>query len=52
LKDYQSVREAIAGLSAYFSFYNNERPHQALDYRTPYQVYFEHSKQPALELSF
>jgi putative transposase len=52
LKDYQSVREAIAGLRAYFSFYNNERPHQALDYRTPRQVYFDHSKQPALEWSF
>jgi putative transposase len=52
LKDYQSVRDAIAGLRAYFSFYNNERPHQALDYRTPQQVYFAYSKQPALELSF
>jgi len=52
LKDYQSVREAIAGLRAYFRFYNHERPHQALDYRTPQQVYFEHSKAPTLELSF
>jgi putative transposase len=52
LKDYQSIRDAIAVLRAYFSFYNNERPHQALDYRTPQQVYFDHSKHPALELSF
>ena len=43
LKDYQSVRDAIAGLRAYFSFYNDERPHQALDYRTPQQVYFAYS---------
>jgi hypothetical protein len=28
-----------AGLKAYFPFYNEERPHQALDYRTPAQVY-------------
>jgi putative transposase len=52
LKDYQSVRDAIAGLRAYFSFYNDERPHQALDYRTPQQLYFAYSKEPALELSF
>lgn len=52
LKDYQSVREAVSGLKAYFSFYNDERPHQALDYRTPRQVYFAHSNEPALELSF
>lgn len=52
LKDYTSVREAISGIRAYFIFYNNERPHQALDYRTPRQVYFVHSKEPALELSF
>lgn len=35
LKDYQSVSEAIEGLDRYFEFYNRERLHQALDYRTP-----------------
>jgi len=29
---------AKAGLDAYFSFYNNQRPHQALGYRTPVEV--------------
>lgn len=39
LKDYQQVRDAAHGLGTYFSFYNMERPHQSLDYRTPYEVY-------------
>jgi putative transposase len=41
LKAYESVAEARAGIGAYLSFYNNERPHQALDYRTPAQVFKE-----------
>ena len=40
LKDYQDVRQARESLTAYFAFYNNERPHQALAYRTPAQMYF------------
>ena len=39
LKDYQSVVELLRGLTEYFEFYNHERPHQALDYRTPAAVY-------------
>ena len=39
LKDYQTVAEAASGLTAYFRFYNHERPHQALAYQTPAQVY-------------
>ncbi len=34
-------REARQRPSGYFGFYNHERPHQALDYRTSAQVYFE-----------
>ena len=41
LKDYASVPEARAGLGAYFAFYNHERSHQALAYRTPTAVYGE-----------
>jgi putative transposase len=40
LKDYRDVGEAKAGLSQYFRFYNEERIHQALDYRTPQSVHF------------
>ena len=39
LKDYQTVAEAVRGLERYFRFYNHERPHQALGYQTPAQVY-------------
>ncbi len=39
LSDYQSVAEARTGLSAYLRFYNEERLHQALEYRTPGAVY-------------
>jgi len=40
LKEYQSVTDAFCGLSRYFDFYNHERLHQSLDYRTPQQVHF------------
>ena len=41
--DYASPREARAGLSRYLAFYNHERPHQALNYQTPAEVYFQPS---------
>jgi len=40
LHEYRTVAEARAHLAAYFRFYNEERPHQALGYRTPHEVYF------------
>lgn len=39
LKGYQTIPEARAGLIEYFEFYNRERFHQALDNKTPWQVY-------------
>jgi putative transposase len=39
LKDYQSVTEARAGIGNYFRFYNQERLHQSLEYRTPAGLY-------------
>ena len=41
LKAYSSVLEARKGLEDYFRFYNGLRPHQALGYRTPAQVFHE-----------
>jgi putative transposase len=38
LKAYQDGREAKVSLGGYFRFYNAERPHQALGYRTPTEV--------------
>lgn len=43
LKAYDTVAEARAGIAAWFRFYNHERPHQALDYRTPWQAFQEGS---------
>jgi len=40
LKDYASVPELDAGLNAYFRFYNFDRPHQSLAYRTPAEMHF------------
>jgi putative transposase len=37
---YDSVTEAHRGLAHYFTFYNQGRPHSALDGRTPDMVYF------------
>jgi len=39
LKAYQNGTEARSELSNYFNFYNTERPHQALGYRTPAEVF-------------
>jgi putative transposase len=39
LKAYQNGSEARRGIGAYLAFYNQERPHQALGYRTPGQVF-------------
>jgi putative transposase len=40
LKDYATGAECHAGLGAYLRFYCVERPHQALAYRTPAEVYW------------
>lgn len=39
LKEYADGQAAREGLAAYFDFYNRERPHQALAWRTPAAVY-------------
>ena len=39
LADYGTPREARQGLSSYLTFYNQERPHQALGYLTPAAVH-------------
>jgi putative transposase len=39
VRGYERVVELQQGLGRYFPFYNEERPHQALDYRRPAEVY-------------
>jgi putative transposase len=39
LNAYASVAEARTGIAAWFGFYNEERQHQSLGYRTPRQAY-------------
>ncbi|WP_366760411.1 integrase core domain-containing protein [uncultured Thiodictyon sp.] len=39
IKGYASLPELLLGLTEYFAFYNGERPHQSLGYRTPDDVY-------------
>jgi hypothetical protein len=41
LKAYANVAEARQGITAYSEFYNYQRLHQALAYRTPRQVFDE-----------
>ncbi len=40
LKAYVNAGEARRELGAYFRFYNHRRPHQALGYRTPAEVFY------------
>lgn len=39
LKDYPTGHDLYRGLDQYFGQYNTERPHQALGYKTPEEVY-------------
>lgn len=41
LNSYQNVASARTGLNEYFSFYDNLRRHQSLNYQTPAQVHFQ-----------
>jgi len=48
LKAYDSTAEARAGIAAWIEFYNYERPHQSLGYKTPWAVYSSNTA-PAAE---
>jgi transposase InsO family protein len=46
LRAYENGTQLRRGLTEYFDFYNTRRTHQALDYKTPDDVYYgrtEHS---------
>lgn len=39
LKEYANGPEAVKNIGTYIRFYNTERPHQSLNYRTPEEVF-------------
>lgn len=41
LMHYETVPEGRQGIHTYFGFYNDDRLHQSLKYRTPAEVYFQ-----------
>ncbi len=49
-KEYTSIEQAESALTAYFRFYNDERPHQALGYKTPQQVHSALAWQPPVDM--
>lgn len=51
LRSYETVEEARAGIGKFIKYYNEERPHQALSYKTPFEIYFG-SKAPCTAPSF
>jgi len=50
IKDYKTIPDLKAGLIEYFDFYNGERYHQNLDYKTPWEVYAGEQLSTELEL--
>ena len=41
LHQYLTVPEARKSINKYFMFYNMERIHESLGYKTPYEIYFK-----------
>lgn len=41
LKNYETVVEAKIGIGKYIDFYNYQRPHQSLNYKTPAEIYYK-----------
>jgi putative transposase len=39
LRGYETMSEVMLGLTRYFAYYNQQRPHQSLAYKTPHEVY-------------
>lgn len=44
INNYETVKDAIRGLTRYFMLYNNERLHESLGYMTPYEVYYKYDR--------
>ncbi|MCL4480915.1 MAG: integrase core domain-containing protein [Candidatus Thermoplasmatota archaeon] len=42
--EFSSFEDAKSTISRFIEFYNNERLHSAIDYRTPREVYMKNGK--------
>ena len=51
LKDYATVLEARDNIEDYINFYNYERKHQSLNYKTPAEIYFGKEEKLSLSLA-
>ncbi len=52
INHYESIHEVKAGLTKYFDRYNNYRPHQSLNNRTPAELHFGENKKTAFFQQF
>jgi putative transposase len=50
LREYTSLLHAEQCLGKYFEFYNHHRPHQALGYKTPFQVHVPLAKSQPVDM--
>ncbi len=50
LKGYMNMKEAREGLKEYFKFYNEERFHQSLGYKTPCEIYRNEEKAASISI--
>ena len=41
LREFESIEQIRLVLEKYFEYYNNQRRHQGLEYKTPAEVYFQ-----------
>lgn len=48
LNAYETVADARRSIGAYFHFYNNERPHEALGYKTPKEIFSRNARPDGL----
>ena len=51
LRGYETMTEAQQGLCDYFLFYNSERIHEKLDYKTPDLVYYEKYRSESIAIN-
>ena len=46
LKEYKNIEQGRGEIGKYLQFYNGERPHQSLQYKTPKLVYRKEKTKP------